>query len=186
MNAHFKVVTALLLAASWSLVIPASAQTVATPAPAAEPQPTAGNIRWVKQFEPAPQGAWEGPRLADGQPDIQGFYSNTISNHSNFTDPQAGPPGEASEAAALPRDQRAPSRVTDPPDGEIPYRPEARALQADFARNFAIRPRSVTLSRWRAARQQACPSRSCGTATRSGSILVTWFCCSIPAPASFG
>jgi hypothetical protein len=137
MNVHFKVVTALLLAASWSLVIPASAQTVATPAPAAEPQPTAGNIRWVKQFEPAPQGAWEGPPLADGQPDIQGFYSNTISNHSNFTDPQAGPPGEASEAAALPRDQRAPSRVTDPPDGEIPYRPEARALQADFARNFA-------------------------------------------------
>jgi hypothetical protein len=135
MNAHRNVVAALLLATSWPLAAPASAQSA--PAPAAEPQPTAGNIRWVRQFEPTPTGAWDGRRLADGQPDIQGFYSNIISNHSNFTDPQAGPPGEPSEAAALPRDQRAPSRVSDPADGQIPYRAEARALQEDFARNFA-------------------------------------------------
>lgn len=131
MTARIPAVAALLLAAA----IPASAQSPSEPP--AEPRPTAGEIRWARHFEPVAPGAWAGPQLVDGQPDIQGFYSNTISNHSNFTDPQAGPPGEPSEAAGLPRDQRAPSRVSDPADGQIPYRPEARALQEDFARNFA-------------------------------------------------
>ncbi len=100
-------------------------------------QPTAGNIRWSRTVPQITQGSWTGAVLSDGQPDVQGFYSNTISNHSNFTDPQAGPPGEPSEAASLPRDQRAPSRVSDPADGEIPYLPHARALQQRFAANFA-------------------------------------------------
>ena len=108
----------------------------AQPAPAQAAQPTAGGIPWARQVPDIRSGAWSGPRLPDGQPDIGGFWSNTIANHSNFTDPQAGPPGEPSGIAGLPRDQRAPSRVSDPADGQIPYRPEARALQEDFARNF--------------------------------------------------
>ena len=28
---------------------------------------------------------WTGARLADGQPDVQGHWSNTIGNHNNFT-----------------------------------------------------------------------------------------------------
>ena len=100
------------------------------------PPPPAGN-RWETEFPAIAEGAWTGAVLADGQPDIAGFWSNTVSNHSNFTDPQAGPPGEASDEAALPRNQRAPSRVSDPADGEIPYLPAARALQARFAANFA-------------------------------------------------
>jgi len=106
-------------------------------APAPEPQPTAADIPWAKEVPVIASGEWTGPRLADGQPDIAGFWSNTISNHSNFTDPQAGPPGEPSGAASLPREQRAPSRVSDPADGQIPYLPAARALQESFARNFA-------------------------------------------------
>lgn len=126
-----RLATPLLLAAA---LLPHVASAQATPA---EAQPTAAGIRWSKEVPVIPSGTWSGPRLPDGQPDISGFWSNTISNHSNFTDPQAGPPGEPSGAASLPRDQRAPSRVSDPADGQIPYRPEARALQEDFARNFA-------------------------------------------------
>ena len=127
---RFPVAALLIAGAAWSQA--ASAQQA--PAPAA--QPTAGGIPWARTVPEIPSGAWTGPRLPDGQPDVQGFWSNTISNHSNFTDPQAGPPGEPSGAARLPREQRAPSRVSDPADGEIPYRPEARALQQDFALHF--------------------------------------------------
>lgn len=111
--------------------------------------PSAGanleRFRWEKTVPVIAEGPWTGKRLADGQPDIQGFYSNTISNHSNWTDPQAGPPGEPSAAASLPRDQRAPSRVSDPPDGQVPYLPEARALQQDFERNFhdPVKPKYI-------------------------------------------
>ncbi|MBO9622949.1 MAG: hypothetical protein J7500_09580 [Sphingomonas sp.] len=117
-----------ILLASVALAQPLAAQQAA-PATSSEP-------RRSKEVPVIASGEWTGPRTADGQPDIAGFYSNTISNHSNFTDPEAGPPGEPSKAAALPRDQRAPSRVSDPADGQIPYLPAARALQQDFAKNF--------------------------------------------------
>lgn len=132
---------ALLLAGTAPV---ASAQDAA-PAPQPAAQPTAGNIRWQKEVPVIASGEWTGTRLADGQPDVSGFWSNTISNHSNFTDPQAGPPGEPSAAAKLPRDQRAPSRVSDPGDGQIPYLPAARALQEDFAKNFPnpVKPRYI-------------------------------------------
>lgn len=109
------------------------------------PAPANAASRWEKTVPVIAAGAWTGPRLPDGQPDVSGFWSNTISNHSNFTDPQAGPPGEPSAAAKLPRDQRAPSRVSDPADGQIPYLPAARALQEDFARNFPdpVKPRYI-------------------------------------------
>lgn len=123
----------------------ATAQTAAPTSTTAAAQPTAPGIRWAKQVPTIIQGAWTGTRLPDGQPDVQGYYSNTVSNHSNFTDPQAGPPGEPSAAAKLPRDQRAPSRVSDPADGQIPYLPAARALQEDFAKNFPnpVKPRYI-------------------------------------------
>jgi hypothetical protein len=131
----------MALAAAWTPL--ASAQTPPPAAPA--PAPTAGGVRWSKEVPVIASGAWRGSRLADGQPDVQGHWSNTISNHSNFTDPQWGPPGEPSEAAKLPRDQRAPSRVSDPADGQVPFLPAARALQEDFVRNFdnPTKPRYV-------------------------------------------
>ncbi|WP_081643286.1 hypothetical protein [Sphingobium bisphenolivorans] len=121
-----------------SKVLAGALLALAPAAHAQSPQATGngGGIRWQKTVPVIASGAWAGAKLADGQPDISGFYSNTISNHSNFTDPQAGPPGEPSDVANLPRDQRAPSRVTDPADGQIPYLPTARALQEDFAKNF--------------------------------------------------
>jgi hypothetical protein len=111
-----------------------TAQTSAEPTSAFNP---AADTRWSRTVPVIASGSWDGPRLADGQPDISGYWSNTIANHSNFTDPQAGPPGEPSRDAEMPREQRAPSRVSDPADGHIPYLPEARARQEDFARHFA-------------------------------------------------
>lgn len=101
--------------------------------------------RWettVVRIEP---GEWNGPRLPDGQPDVQGHWSNTIGNHDNFTDPQGGIPGDVARAGGggaeaigtveRPR-QRAPSRVTDPADGQVPFQPWARAVQQELLASF--------------------------------------------------
>ncbi|MDP9052944.1 MAG: hypothetical protein M3N93_01365 [Acidobacteriota bacterium] len=105
-------------------------------------------------FVPTPKGEWTGPRLPDGQPDVSGHWSNTIGNHNNLTDPQ-GPLGADDEApprnggraarALKPRNERAPSRVSDPPDGQIPLQPWARAKQQEFLKylNNPIRPEYV-------------------------------------------
>ena len=123
----------LIILAALAAASPAAAQ------PAAAPTPGDGQvIRWEKEVPKIGSGPWRGPVLADGQPDVQGHWSNTIANHNDWTDPQAGAPGEPSAAAKLPRDQRAPSRVTDPADGQVPYLPEARARQQEFARNFTL------------------------------------------------
>lgn len=89
-------------------------------------------------FIRTPRGEWTGPRLPDGQPDVQGFWSNTIGNHSNLTDPQGPFEGDASPRNnnnALrdgPRGERAPSRISDPPDGQMPLQPWARAKQQEL------------------------------------------------------
>src|SRR5271169_2934873 len=83
-------------------------------------------------FVPTASGAWTGPRLPDGQPDVSGHWSNTIGNHNNLTDPQGplgaddeAPPGNGGQNARRlkPRNERAPSRITDPADGQIPFQP---------------------------------------------------------------
>jgi hypothetical protein len=115
------------------LILPAILALATASAAIAQPPPGG---RWETEVPKIASGAWHGKHLADGQPDVEGHWSNTIANHSNFTDPQAGPPGDPAKAAKLPRDQRAPSRVSDPADGQIPYLPAARALQEDFAKHF--------------------------------------------------
>jgi hypothetical protein len=87
----------------------------------------------------------DGARLADGQPDVQGHWSNTIGNHNNFTDPQGGGPTRSSRAPLGPRPGRAPSRVSDPPSGEVPFQPWARSKAAEFAAHLSnpIRPEYV-------------------------------------------
>lgn len=82
-------------------------------------------------------GKWKGPRLSDGQPDVQGHWSNTIGNHNNLTDPQGGQGnGNANRRPEKPRSERAPSRVSDPEDGQVPFQPWARAKQQEFQANF--------------------------------------------------
>jgi hypothetical protein len=104
----------------------------------AQQAPGGGNlIQREKSVTPIAQGKWTGKRLADGQPDIQGFWSNTIANHNNFTDPQGGTPGDRGERGPKgKREDRAPSRVSDPADGQVPFQPWARAVQEDLRKNF--------------------------------------------------
>jgi hypothetical protein len=103
------------------------------------PAPTGGGgINYEKSFPAIESGKWTGPRLPDGQPDVQGHWSNTISNHSNFTDPQGGiinDPSTRNRPKGL-REERAPSRVSDPADGKVPFQPWAEAKVKDFQENF--------------------------------------------------
>ena len=83
-------------------------------------------------------GKWTGKRLRDGQPDVEGHWSNTIANHNNWTDPQGGVPGDPSRRAqpTTTRAERAPSRISDPSDGQIPFQPWAREQQQEFLKFF--------------------------------------------------
>src|SRR5882757_7243591 len=111
--------------------------------------PAADGIANEKSFAAIESGKWTGKRLPDGQPDVAGDWSNTIANHDNFTDPQGGIPGDPSPVARSrklgPREERAPSRVSDPADGELPYQPWARAKQQEFAVGFfnAVKPEYI-------------------------------------------
>jgi len=117
---------------------------------------SAQNLRGWREssFVPTAKGEWTGPRLADGQPDVSGHWSNTIGNHNNLTDPQgplgaddeAPPPNGGQNARRVkPRNERAPSRISDPPDGQIPLQPWARARQQEFLKylNNPIKPEYV-------------------------------------------
>ncbi|GGY71767.1 hypothetical protein GCM10011613_15800 [Cellvibrio zantedeschiae] len=75
------------------------------------------------------QGKWTGPKLSDGQPDVQGQWSNTIGNHNNLVNPQGG--GNRNNDKP-----RAPSRVVDPEDGQVPFQAWARELQKDYAKHL--------------------------------------------------
>jgi hypothetical protein len=122
----------------------AAAAAAKTAAEAAAKAPAKGQLKLSDRiaFEPTytqiAQGKWTGPRTPDGQPDVQGHWSNTVANHDNWTDPQGGIPGDPAPPRRQrpPRDQRAPSRVTDPADGQVPFQPWAKAAQEDFLKNF--------------------------------------------------
>src|SRR5438552_3328193 len=109
-------------------------QAAAVAADAATKKPAAPGTRWERTVREIASGKWTGPRLPDGQPDIQGDWSNTIANQNNWTDPQGGIPGDptASNHHLGPRPERAPSRVRDPASGELPFQPWARARQAEI------------------------------------------------------
>lgn len=81
------------------------------------------------------QGKWTGPKLSDGQPDVQGQWSNTIGNHNNLVNPQGGGGGNGGGNRNSDK-PRAPSRVIDPADGQVPLQPWARELQKDYAKHL--------------------------------------------------
>src|SRR5688572_30641227 len=72
-------------------------------------------------------GPWTGPRTSDGQPDIRGTYVITGPGGTfSLENPMAGG-GRfpfLAEGKPLPKN---PSRIVDPADGLVPYRPEAKA-----------------------------------------------------------
>ena len=145
MRPNFTPTITLALLGLVSSLQPLHAQSAAAAAPAATASaPARGvNNRRETSFPAILSAKWSGPRTVDGQPDVQGHWSNTIGNHGNFTDPQGGQPGGrvgngAAPARALgPRESRAPSRVSDPADGQVPFQPWARAAQQEFLANFS-------------------------------------------------
>ncbi len=109
-------------------------------------------------------GAWTGPRLPDGQPDVEGHWSNTIGNHNNLTNPQGG--GGAAADAANVRPAASATLLMDrcrSSRGRVPSRKSSGITSK-------IPSSPNTSSRWRGVRQVVRRSPSCGTATRSDSI----------------
>ncbi len=98
--------------------------------------------RFERTYTKVKSGPWTGPRTPDGQPDVQGSWSNTIGNHGNFTDPQGPTPNQPAQPGAQPRgprgprSARAPSRVTDPADGHVPLQAWAVEKVKDFQAHF--------------------------------------------------
>src|ERR1700753_3482154 len=141
--------TRLRLTQKW---VPAMVLVASAMAPLASAQ---GGRAWREtSLVATPRGAWTGEHLLDGQPDVSGHWSNTIGNHNNLTDPQGPlgtddetPPREERQTARPPksRAERAPSRITDPADGQIPLQPWARAKQEEFLKylNNPIKPEYV-------------------------------------------
>ena len=117
-----------------------------------QPKPAEANLQsapqqWEKSFAKIASGNWTGPRTPDGQPNISGYWSNTFANHNNFTDPQGGIPNDpkAPRTPLGPREERAPSRVSDPADGKVPFQPWAQEEVKKFQVGFhnPIEPKYV-------------------------------------------
>lgn len=67
------------------------------------------------------------PRTLDGQPDIQGYWSNTPeSRGTGIVDDLEG---LRSESSPIPKAVAKKSSIVDPPDGKIPYQPWAKAVR---------------------------------------------------------
>ena len=140
---HFGLSGAVAAMLLFSLAMAMAADEVAKPAPAQQPAQRplilgGPGIQQERSFAGIESGKWTGPRLADGQPDVQGHWSNTIANHDNFTDPQGGIINDPNpnRRAKGPREERAPSRVSDPPDGQVPFQPWALEKVKEFQANF--------------------------------------------------
>jgi hypothetical protein len=91
-------------------------------APALAQEP--GNAR-VQSAQTAP---WKPAHLPDGQPDVQGTWSSVLGGTVSLTNPVTG--GADFDQRITGKLAKNPSRIIDPPDGQVPYQPWARALQA--------------------------------------------------------
>jgi len=138
---RFSTKNLVILAIAASPVIASSAdeqKAIQVKEPVATQQIEGPNYRSESSFLKIKSGKWTGPKLADGQPDISGHWSNTIANHNNFTDPQGGIPNDPAPVRTPlgKREDRAPSRVSDPADGQVPFQPwaleEVKKFQVGF------------------------------------------------------
>jgi hypothetical protein len=74
---------------------------------------------------PAVSRPWPPERLPDGQPDVQGLWSAVNAGSTSLTNPVSG--GADFDRRATGVEARVPSRIIDPPDGQLPYQPWAAA-----------------------------------------------------------
>ena len=85
---------------------------------------------------PKPQAArpWPPAKTSDGQPDVQGNWRAVIGG-THSLNPALSSAAEFEERLTG-VSKRNPSRIVDPPDGNIPYQPWAAALQKKLAAEF--------------------------------------------------
>ena len=77
---------------------------------------------------------WPPGHLPDGQPDVQGIWSALNGGSTSLTNPIDGQADFDRRVTGA--DPRAPSRVIDPPNGQIPYQPWAAARQKQQANDY--------------------------------------------------
>jgi hypothetical protein len=88
--------------------------------------PVHGQARGEAAKSPRPLG-----RLADGQPDVQGIWGASLAGSVSLTNP-------ISQAQDFEKQNvRLPSRIIDPPDGQVPYQPWAAARRNQQAIDYA-------------------------------------------------
>ena len=90
-----------------------------------------GEGKGREKVTPAP---WPPKHLSDGQPDVQGYWDPAIGGTFSLTNPSRGGVGKLDQLGEK-RPQN-PSRIVDPPDGQIPYQPWARAKQKYIEANI--------------------------------------------------
>lgn len=77
---------------------------------------------------------WPPQKLSDGQPDVQGIWAATMAGSTSLTNPITG--GEDFDRRLTNTEIKRPSRIVDPPDGQLPYQPWAAALQKQEENNY--------------------------------------------------
>jgi hypothetical protein len=77
---------------------------------------------------------WQPSRLPDGQPDMQGFWRPVIGGTFSLTSPMTG--AAEFRGRITGNTPNNPSRIVDPPDGQVPYQPWAAARQKQQASDF--------------------------------------------------
>jgi hypothetical protein len=73
-------------------------------------------------------------RLADGQPDVQGIWSAVNAGSVSLTNPVSVAVDFDRQVTGV--DVRRPSRIIDPPDGQLPYQPWAAARQKQQGHDY--------------------------------------------------
>ena len=108
------------------LVLATAAIMVALPAPMAGQAPAAA------------VSAWDPPRRADGQPDVEGLWENP--ERARTYSVEGGNPDRQQHLNITGLDTDDRGLVIDPPDGKIPYQPWAAAKRQDISDNHMDPP----------------------------------------------
>ena len=91
---------------------------------------------------------WPPERLPDGQPDVQGNWGSVLGGSVSLTNPISG--GQDFERRVTGEDIHNPTRIIDPPDGQVPYQPWAAARQKQQAYDYEhpTKPEHIDTQHW--------------------------------------
>jgi hypothetical protein len=78
-------------------------------------------------------GRWSPPRLPDGQPDMQGHWISEAVGAAHSVEDGRDPDADIIQGRV---EERNPVVIVEPPDGRIPYRPDAAARRQQLLRDI--------------------------------------------------